>query len=418
MVNTQSTYYCKTWAERRYDSDETRPSCVRCHTTGRLCEYVSAKPKRMNYPSTPPNRCSLDHARTVLYPPVVDISGTFHDRRCFHYIQARNLTQTFGRCENFLWDITILQYSHLSSVVRSSLLALSAIFEVYETRSLSAERGTIELNCLPKYATSLYTKAVQEVIRCVRVSNTSAEGDRRCALLSCLIFSWIEVMLNNFDTVQWHLESGIRFINKIATNPATIDERRDPDDIYGSLHRSFLRLRYQTTVGLKARPMIRQALAASVLMQPSISTESRLGVVRVPPISGAGLKMAQAPNASLTITLKGRHDQIASLRQVHETVETMPDSLIRQEQRQQSLTYLHIKLSKAVLSLMTEYKKDLENPNDPRYVEMIEIVEEIYGRQKKGELQRISLDFGVNNPLFFTLQVSSDSNYANQLLVA
>jgi hypothetical protein len=238
-------------------SDEEKPCCKRCHSTGRVCEYVLPPPKR---PNPLPGR-NIPASQTVepfiiQYQPSVDIPGTYDQRRSFHFIQAKNLTETFGKCEIDLWDSTMLMYSHCSSAVRTSLLALSSIYEIHERKMWLNDRTAISVESLQKSAFAQYTKAVAEIIQSLRASNkgSKSKSDRRAVLLSCLIFTWIEIMLSNFNTARWHLDSGINIINDIATNPAAAEEREDPDDIYGALHRSFLRLRFQTTVGLQAKP--------------------------------------------------------------------------------------------------------------------------------------------------------------------
>jgi len=354
---------------------------------------------------TPQSAASL----VLQHQPLFDIPGSYDDRRSFHFIQAKNLTETFGKCEIDLWDSTMLLYSHGSSAVRTSLLALSSIYEVHERKMWLNDRAAITVESLQKTAFAQYTKAVAEIIQSLRASNKPgrSKNDRKAVLLSCLIFTWIEIMLSNFDTARWHLDSGINIINDIATNPAANEEREDPEDIYGALHRSFLRLRFQTTVGLQAKPAI---------APPATQVHDPLGVdggdvpprpMRQPTLAKPGLQLNKGPNSELSWTLQGRLRQLERLKRAEEEIRQKPAHTVSDEDRRRSLTYVYVKLSRAVLSLMTEARSNGPDSLDTsRYVEVIDLIEDIYGRKSGMGASSAALDFGVNPPLVFTLRVS------------
>jgi len=302
----------------------------------------------------------------------------------------------------------MLLYSHFSPVVRKSLLALSAIYEVHEGKSIIYDRTAISLGSLQEHALSLYIKAVAEIIRCLRKNpkSSSSSSSLRSLLLSCLIFSWIEIMLSNLDTAQWHLDSGIKIINSIAAVPANISQREDPDEIYGSLHRSFLRLKFQTTIDLKGVPMIEESSTETRSKRPGRVVQRQSNSVQAPMMNEAGIQEPQSPKSELSWTLQGRLRQIERLRQADEAIKQMPASSIQAEDRKRSLTYVYVRLSRAVLSLMTEARcNGQESLDDSRYTDVIDIVQEIYEKRKFIQLSPISLDFGVNAPLLFTLRV-------------
>lgn len=302
----------------------------------------------------------------------------------------------------------MLLHSHHSPPVRTSLLALSAIYEVYEGKILSNDRTTISLGSLHKHAFTLYAKAVAEIIQSLR-SNTKLElNDRKMVLLSCLIFTWVEIMLSNFDTARWHLDSGLKIITDIAKNSSGDIERDDPDDIYGSLHRSFLRLKFQTTIGLDASPNVENSPSGDLRRTSHPANEIRsIEPVQTTPMINDGSQITRGPNVELTWTLQGRRRQLERLRMDDEAISRKPIHTIREEDRRRSLTFVYIKLSRAMLSLMTEARSN--GPDtllNSRYAEVVDIIEDIYNRKKLMQQTSASLDIGVHPPLFFTLKVS------------
>lgn len=302
----------------------------------------------------------------------------------------------------------MLMYSHCSSAVRTSLLALSSIYEIHERKMWLNDRTAISVESLQKSAFAQYTKAVAEIIQSLRASNkgSKSKSDRRAVLLSCLIFTWIEIMLSNFDTARWHLDSGINIINDIATNLAAAEEREDPDDIYGALHRSFLRLRFQTTVGLQAKP---------ASGGPETQTYDPLGVdggdipQRPRPVTVARpqLQVTKGPAQEMSWTLQGRRRQLERLRKADEEIRQKPAHAVSEEGRKRSLTFVWVKLSRAVLSLLTDARSNGPGSVDTSlYIEVIDLIEDIYSRKRVLEPTSAALDFGVNPPLFFTIRVS------------
>ena len=343
--------------------------------------------------------------------PPLTIIGNHAEKRSFHYIQTKNLSETFGRCEIDLWESTILLHCHQNPAVRTSFLALSAIYEIYETKILSNDRSTISLGRLPKHAFTQYAKAVAIIIQCLRSNTKRNNNDRKGLLISCLVFTWVEIMLCNLETARWHLDSGINIINDLATNPEINIERDDPDDVYGSLHRSFLRLKFQLTVGLDASPMgdAGSPRAARQTSEPSGEIQKpEMG--RSPSMAKVGLQVSQSENVELTWTRQGRGRQLERLRKADEAINKRPVHTIQEEDRRRSLTFVNIKLSRAVLSLITEARsRGLNTLSDSRYLEVIEIMEDIYHRKKLMQPTPASLDFGMNPPLFFTVKVGLTS---------
>jgi hypothetical protein len=147
-----------------------------------------------------------------------------------------------GNFEPYFWDKLVLQFSHAHPTVQQSLVALSGIYEEHE-------RGTSMTTVSRKeFVLQQYNKAVRLLVEYLSLD----EQDPKVALISCLMFVWIEFLQNNVDSGIQHLNSGINILRQLRqskTIAASSDGTdRDSEDIYGSLNRSFTRLRIQAAM--------------------------------------------------------------------------------------------------------------------------------------------------------------------------
>jgi hypothetical protein len=213
---------------------------------------VVVRPKRAN----PPKKL-LSHSDTqsssqslaLLYRPSVDIQASLAERRSFHYIQAQNMTDMLGKCEPDLWDFMVLQFSHSHPAVQQSLIALSSIYEVHERKNKQGDGNLTNLEAPERHALQQYNKAVKNLVQYLETAN----HDPKIVLMSCLIFTWIEIMQDNLDTAVRHLTCGLNILQDLGPSLQRSGGEGEPyfgdlDDIYGSMHRSFMRLRVQTAL--------------------------------------------------------------------------------------------------------------------------------------------------------------------------
>jgi len=147
-----------------------------------------------------------------------------------------------GNFEPYFWDKLVLQLSHAHLTVQQSLVALSAIYEDHESgRSMTA-------GSRKEFVLQQYNKAVRLLVEYL----SSDEQDPKVALISCLMFVWIEFLQNNVDSGIQHLNSGVKILQHIRKSDviaaSSHDTEIDKEDIYGSLSRSFRRLRIQAAM--------------------------------------------------------------------------------------------------------------------------------------------------------------------------
>jgi hypothetical protein len=149
-----------------------------------------------------------------------------------------------GNFEPYFWDHIVLQFSHRYPTILQALIALSAVYEEHD----QLVQGPIGISSENGYALQQYNKAVNNLVEYLASENQ----DARVALTACLIFVWIEFLQDNIPSGFQHLNCGLKILCdlRLATNvqdKAGIWDR-DTEDIFGSLDRSFTRLRIQAAV--------------------------------------------------------------------------------------------------------------------------------------------------------------------------
>jgi hypothetical protein len=216
---------------------------MKCSSTGRKCDgYVEPPPRKRRSPGPlVPREIQSPYPQNaiLLYAPSIDIQGDFQERRSFHYFRSRNMSQLPGNFEPYFWDRMVLQFSHHDTVIRHSLVALSAI---YEERELTTQAPN-QIEPCGAYPSMQYMRAVKQLTEAI----SSPRVDVRIVLVSCLIFVWIDLLRDNFLSAFKHLECGLKILDDIAsTTGRTINS--DFEDITGSLTRSFMRLGAQASL--------------------------------------------------------------------------------------------------------------------------------------------------------------------------
>lgn len=405
--------------KRHVKCDEQKPFCNRCLSTGRKCDgYVVPPPKKPNPPNRVANPTAPNTTQAIMLPyrPSVEIQGSPTERRNFHYIQAKNLVEVFGICEIYLWNVMILGYSHNQPAVLQSLLAMSAIYEVHERRIQEGKGATTSLETLERHALQQYNKAVKELVRYLG----SSDSDQRAVLMSCLIFTWIEIMLNNFETAVRHLNCGINILTDMKANiqrdggnqASSFPE--DPDDIYEFIHRSFMRLKFQTSLD-RGAPQESTESGRSVQnpvegYSTSSTADARRGnsptSANLPKIAKMVQLIAKVPNIGFTLYEEISRSQAERLQGTDEMFQAGTTGKFQEDEKRQRLTILYIRLSRVMTSLIAE-ARDMtsEMVNATHFQEVIDLVKEIYTVGRDMETSPTPLDFGVIPPLFLTLLV-------------
>ncbi|TVY40877.1 putative transcriptional regulatory protein [Lachnellula subtilissima] len=244
---------CITCKIRRVKCDEMKPCCERCVSTGRTCDgYTPLKEQKAKKSKRSKNNSAtecvlfggVEVTSVTTYVPSLDLQTSWPERRSFHYFRSRNLSSMPGNFEPYLWDNLVLQFCHVYPAVQQSLIALGAIYEEHERHGMALTTSTpTDENVLKQY--NIAVKGLVDYL-------SSANQDPRVALISCLMFVWIEFLQRNLDSGFRHLNSGLKILQdlRVSQIPGKTSPVNDEgkEDIYGALNRSFTRLRVQAAM--------------------------------------------------------------------------------------------------------------------------------------------------------------------------
>jgi hypothetical protein len=173
---------------------------------------------------------------------IAEASGSLQD------LQVPKLYCIAGDFEPHFWNHTMLQFSHSYPTVQQAILALSVIYEGNQ-RDIQIPMKSSTVTIQDPRALQQYNLAVSHLIEYI----SSSHQDSRATLLSCLVFVWIEFLQNNLESAFKHLDSGLKILDDLSkTLPvSSLPETLAFDnakDIYGSIRRSFTRLRSQAAL--------------------------------------------------------------------------------------------------------------------------------------------------------------------------
>ncbi|KAH6976407.1 hypothetical protein BKA56DRAFT_644992 [Ilyonectria sp. MPI-CAGE-AT-0026] len=238
---------CKTCKIRRVKCDLSRPSCLKCNSTGRTCDGYSELPltskpeiESSYYHNEKVNRAeSYDsyHPCTTIsaYQPnqwhaeyhglisqnlgpflVLPVTGPAQtEAMCFfEYISIRHLNE-YHPCES--WRKTLMFFSQTVPSVRYAALALALIHRNYLDRDSSGHvhQPHSLKDWLPDKAPLLYyNRAIQLLLN--QESSDSTETTA-ITLLVCYLFTCFDHLAGNDAQAMKHLRGGVELSRNIST---------------------------------------------------------------------------------------------------------------------------------------------------------------------------------------------------------
>ncbi|KAL6898459.1 hypothetical protein GGI43DRAFT_407756 [Trichoderma evansii] len=260
---------CYTCKVRHVKCDETKPICVRCGKTGRLCEGLGySKPLRNHY----------SHSAGYLSHISYGALQTRDEYRHFEYFRHNALRYLTGfNNQSRFWNETILQFSEASPAVLHAVLSLSALYEHLDGSSKSVLASD-----------KLILQHYNRSIKYLRLAPSSHPIE--FALTCCILFVAFESARDDYKMALFHLQNGLKIIKDWRTKEAKsfIDHqiREDISEI-------FRRLDMQATTFLDSR---QPYLAATADVK---TLDNNFGL----PMSFSSLRNAQTSLESIEIRL-------------------------------------------------------------------------------------------------------------------
>lgn len=193
---TGSSDFCRI---RKVKCDESKPNCLCCVNTGRICDYTSAA-------RTVPNE-NQSRRQIINELPALPRFDNARQRYFFgFFVSYVSETSSVYFGANF-WASRVLQLSLSEDSVRYALCALSALYQV-STSSFSATITETQT-----YALQQYSRAVE----CTRTLLSSSSDDLEKVikgLVVCALFVCYETFTGNCHISHIHLRSGIQILAK------------------------------------------------------------------------------------------------------------------------------------------------------------------------------------------------------------
>lgn len=157
---------------RRVKCDETKPECLRCTTTRRVCD---------GYSHVQIVDCS---GRTrVPLSFTVESSGDLHpctiSKRCFEFFVRISSPQLAGFFGSAFWERLVLQAAHHEPAIRH---AITAIGSLHEQHLVGTDDGSV-------FALQQYSLAIRSLL--APLEQQRKRGINVC-LISCILFTCFE----------------------------------------------------------------------------------------------------------------------------------------------------------------------------------------------------------------------------------
>ena len=195
---------------RRVKCDEERSACLKCRSTGRICDgYLPVQIGR----ATPQATTSEDRYPSSSVPsaqdPALSLPGSEKERRYFEYSRQRSVVELSGYFDSDFWDQLILQVSHHDSAVRHAVIALGSLYEKFDIQR-EVDRPQAQATVCRKDSIEQYNQALGHLQQNLE---DNEEGKPQSTLICCILFIAFETFLGNYDSAGLHLESGLRILH-------------------------------------------------------------------------------------------------------------------------------------------------------------------------------------------------------------
>ncbi|KAK6950697.1 hypothetical protein Daesc_007222 [Daldinia eschscholtzii] len=202
---------------RKVKCDEGKPVCLRCHSTGRVCEGYGIWGGGGNDYGRRPTGSSA-RSLTSFYTPKLVQTVSKEETRCLEWFAYRSVLKLPGVFRFEFWDKLIFQAASTEPAVLHAIIALSSAHKreglCFDTTPDTA------LDEQEHFVLKHYTDAITHL-----QSHFTSKTNRsiRVALITCLMFIIMEYLRGNFLTGYNHLQNGLRVLNEFSARSNAID---------------------------------------------------------------------------------------------------------------------------------------------------------------------------------------------------
>ncbi|EPE28657.1 hypothetical protein GLAREA_09778 [Glarea lozoyensis ATCC 20868] len=201
---------CKTF--RRVKCDEQKPSCLKCTSTGRVCDgYNNELCIKLSSPAT----FTRETTQTIspIRSPSLEVPGDSRERRALHFFCERTVRQLNPFRADDFWDLHILQATQHEPSIRHAIVALGSLHEKFE------QSDGLILPQSDDFALQQYNLGITSLLE---PFSRGGQQNMDVCLTASILFACFEP---GFQTLQGrlglaiaHIRSGARLLYEIEYN--------------------------------------------------------------------------------------------------------------------------------------------------------------------------------------------------------
>ncbi|MCJ1300194.1 hypothetical protein MMC08_002989 [Hypocenomyce scalaris] len=194
---------------RHIKCDEQKPICVKCSSTGIVCDGYAIK-QTSSVESTKDSQVTRSSTSVIVRAPSTGVVGDDQECRGFDFFLHRTAPELVESLQSKLWDHLVLQVSHLDSAVRHAVIAIGSLNErLYINNILTSDNS--QANARHEFARVQYDKAMRQLRK--RLSS-GKEHPVEFTLISCFLFIIFEFLQGNDVAAEAHLRSGLDILRR------------------------------------------------------------------------------------------------------------------------------------------------------------------------------------------------------------
>ena len=199
---------------RRVKCDETRPSCVRCTSTGRKCDGYGFQAAVV--PSTKVSHCSdctSGGGGSVAFGLSFAFEGNYQERRAFELFRTEVAYQLSGDFDGGFWNTLLLQATRREPAIRHAVLALSSLCEQYSMEREILDIASTHVGREGPMALQHYNYAIADLTRAASDYQLAVD----VCLVTCMLFAYFEVIRGHHGSAMLHICSGVKILSELQS---------------------------------------------------------------------------------------------------------------------------------------------------------------------------------------------------------
>ncbi|PYI11908.1 hypothetical protein BO78DRAFT_392596 [Aspergillus sclerotiicarbonarius CBS 121057] len=212
---------CRTCRIRHKKCDETRPICLMCSSTGRICDGYQqtidrrTRASRLRLLSTSPSSSS-DTSSTVSMPSLVSdvilhtnqIDLTRQERWHLDFFRRSTSFQCSGYFDDDFWLRLVHQVTEAEPAVRHAAIALSALHCNFERNSTG--QGTVD----SRLPLQQCVKAISSLRQQLAGGGLPSRVNMEITLVTCVLFVSFMFLQGDTHSACCHLRGGLKLLKE------------------------------------------------------------------------------------------------------------------------------------------------------------------------------------------------------------